>query len=40
MMLVRLTSSGGTVQLMQRSEIAASNTILKANLTAMGYRVI
>ncbi|MES2782590.1 MAG: hypothetical protein V4657_07330 [Pseudomonadota bacterium] len=38
--LVRINATGGTVQLMQRSEIAASNTVLKANITAMGYRVI
>lgn len=38
--LVRINATGGTVQLMQRSEIAASNTILKANITAMGHRII
>jgi len=38
--VVRVNATGGTVQLMQRSEVAASNTVLKANLTAMGRRVI
>lgn len=38
--IVRINATGGTVQLTQRSEIAASNTVLKANLTAMGRRVI
>jgi len=32
--------TGGTVQLMQRSEIAASNTVLQAALTVMGYRAV
>lgn len=32
--------TGGTVQLMQRSEIAASNTVLQANLTILGYRIV
>ena len=32
--------TGGTVQLQQRSEVAASNTVLQAGLTIMGYRVI
>lgn len=33
-------ANAGTVQLMQRSEVAASNTVLQANITAIGYRVI
>jgi hypothetical protein len=37
---VSIGATGGTVQLMQRSEIAASNTVLQANLTVMGRRVI
>lgn len=31
-------ANAGTVQLMQRSEVAASNTVLKAGLTAFGIR--
>ena len=38
--VIAVGASGGTVQLMQRSEIAASNTVLQANLTIMGYRTI
>lgn len=38
--IVRIAGTAGTVQLMQRSEVAASNTILKANLTALGRRII
>ena len=38
--VVAIGATGGTVQLMQRSEIAASNTVLQANLTIMGRRVI
>lgn len=38
--LVRINATAGTVQLMQRSEIAASNTVLKADITAMGRRAI
>jgi len=38
-LLVSIGATGGTVQLMQRSEVAASNTVLKAGL-AMGWRVI
>lgn len=38
--VVAIGASGGTVQLMQRSEVAASNTVLQANLTIMGYRTV
>ena len=38
--VVAVGGTGGTVQLMQRSEVAASNTVLQANLTIMGYRVV
>lgn len=38
--IVRINATAGNVQLTQRSEIAASNTTLKANITAMGYRKI
>jgi len=38
--VVAIGVTGGTVQLRQRSEIAASNTVLQANLTIMGYRTI
>lgn len=38
--VVVIGATPGTIQLMQRSEIAASNTILQANLTIMGYRII
>jgi len=38
--IVAVGVTGGTVQLMQRSEIAASNTVLQANLTVMGRRII
>lgn len=38
--VVSIGAVGGTVQLMQRSEIAASNTVLKAGLTIMGRRAI
>lgn len=38
--VIRFNATSGTAQLTQRSEIAASNTVLKANLTAMGRRVI
>lgn len=38
--IVAIGATPGTVQLMQRSEVAASNTVLQAGLTAMGYRVI
>ena len=38
--IVAVGGSGGTVQLMQRSEVAASDTVLQANLTALGYRAI
>lgn len=38
--IVAIGATPGTVQLMQRSEVAASNTVLQASLTAMGYRVI
>lgn len=38
-LLVSIGATGGTVQLVQRSEVAASNTVLKAGL-AMGRRVI
>lgn len=31
---------GGAVQLRQASEVATSNTILQAGITAMGYRII
>ena len=32
--------AGGTVQLMQRSEVAASATVLQASLTALAWRSI
>jgi len=38
--VVAIGATGGTVQLMQRSEVAASNTVLQAGLTIMGKRVI
>lgn len=38
--VVAIGATPGTVQLMQRSEIAASNTVLQANLTIMGSRVV
>lgn len=38
--VVSIGASGGTVQLRQRSEVAASNTVLQAGLTILGYRVI
>lgn len=38
--VVAIGGTGGTVQLMQRSEIAASNTTLQAGLTIMGYRAV
>jgi hypothetical protein len=38
--VVAVGVTGGTIQLMQRSEIAASNTVLQANLTILGYRTI
>jgi hypothetical protein len=38
--VVRTNGTGGTVQLMQRSEVASSNTVLQAGLTIMGYRAI
>lgn len=38
--IVSVGGSAGTIQLMQRSEIAASNTVLQATLTVMGYRAI
>ncbi len=38
--IVRIGATGGAVQLQQRSEVALSNTVLKANLTALGRRVI
>lgn len=38
--VVAIGATPGTVQLMQRSEIAASNTVLQANLTIMGSRTI
>lgn len=38
--VVAVGATGGTIQLMQRSEIAASNTVLQANLTVMGYRIV
>jgi hypothetical protein len=38
--IVAVGSTGGTVQLQFRSEIAASAVTIKANLTAMGRRVI
>jgi hypothetical protein len=38
--IVRVNETAGTVQLRQRSEIAGSNSVLKANLTAMGRRAI
>ena len=37
---IAVGGTGGTVQLKQRSEIAASNTVLQAGLTVMGYRAI
>jgi hypothetical protein len=38
--IVQIGATGGTVQLMQRSEIAASNTVLQAGLTVMGRRTL
>lgn len=38
--IVSVGNTAGTIQLMQRSEIAASNTVLQATLTVMGYRTI
>lgn len=38
--VVAIGSTPGTVQLMQRSEVAASNTVLQSGLTIMGRRVI
>ena len=38
--VVKMGATAGTIQMMQRSEIAASNTVLKAGLTIMGRRVI
>jgi len=38
--IVSIGGTAGTVQLMQRSEVAASNTVLQANITALGYRTI
>lgn len=38
--IIAIGATPGTVQLMQCSGVAASNTVLQANLTAMGYRVI
>lgn len=38
--VVAIGATGGTVQLRQRSEVAASNTVLQANLTILGSRVI
>lgn len=38
--IVSVGGTAGTIQLMQRSEIAASNTVLQATLTIMGYRTI
>lgn len=37
---VIIGATGGTVQLKQASEVANSNTVLQANLTAMGFRKI
>jgi hypothetical protein len=38
--IVAVGATGGTVQLQFRSEVAASAVTMKANLTAMGWRVI
>lgn len=38
--VVAVGATAGTIQLMQRSEVAASNTVLQAGLTILGYRVI
>lgn len=38
--VVAVGVTGGTIQLKQRSEIAASNTVLQAAITIMGYRTI
>ena len=38
--VVAVGATGGTVQLMQRSEVATSNTVLQANLTILGRRTI
>lgn len=38
--VVAIGATPGTVQLMQRSEIAGSNTVLQSGLTIMGSRVI
>ncbi len=38
--VVAIGGTSGTVQLRQRSEVAASNTVLQASLTILGYRAI
>jgi len=38
--IVSVGGTAGTIQLMQRSEIEASNTVLQATLTVMGYRTV
>lgn len=38
--VVAIGATGGTVQLTQRSEVAASNTVLQADITVMWYRSI
>jgi hypothetical protein len=38
--IVSVGGTAGTIQLMQRSEVAASNTVLQSTLTVMGYRTI
>lgn len=38
--VVAIGATGGTVQLMQRSEVAGSNTVLQPAITIMGRRVI
>lgn len=38
--IVSVGATAGTIQLMQRSEVAASNTVLQSTLTIMGYRTI
>lgn len=38
--LVSVGATGGNIQLLQRSEVAASNTVLQAGLTILEYRTI
>ena len=38
--VIKIGATGGTVQLTQRSTVAASNTTLKANLSVLSYKQI